>query len=468
MPTIAFLALCVALLALFFAFPTYPNYDSYYSLLWARELVEGRQLSFQAYRAPTEHPLAIAFGVVLLPLGEYADRAMVLASYASLAAVVWGLFRLGRATVGAWVGFVAGAILVANWDFVFLAVRGYLDPTYVALVVWAGVLEAERHRRGLPVLVLLVLSGLLRPEGWVLAGLYALWLAWHAEGVRRLVPLAVAALAPGLWALTDLLVTGNPLYSLTYTTGLADELGRSRSPVEVPLTGVRFLRKLDGLPVFFAASAGLVLAAVLVPTRLRVPIMLLATGFGTFLLLGLAGFSVIDRYLLVTSVVLVLFAGFLLAGFTTLAPGRARTLWRAGSVLGGAALVLLLVMRVNVASIRTELVFRAQAHAALTASLEDPAVRAARRCGPIAVPNHKLIPDARWIADVPDGGVVARADPDRSAGRERGPVLLPSSRTAVLRQSLVFADIDQPLDALPPDGARRLRTTAYYAVYGRC
>src|SRR3712207_1937057 len=74
-------AICLAGLALaaavgFFAYPTYPNYDSYYSLLWGREVLAGELPSFDAYRAPTQHPLAVAFGAVLSLVGDVADRLM--------------------------------------------------------------------------------------------------------------------------------------------------------------------------------------------------------------------------------------------------------------------------------------------------------------------------------------------------------------------------------------------------------
>src|SRR5918993_256152 len=65
---VAFALLCLGFAIGFFVYPTYPNYDSYYSLLWGRELLGFDQLSFEAYRAPTEHPLAIAFGALLVPL----------------------------------------------------------------------------------------------------------------------------------------------------------------------------------------------------------------------------------------------------------------------------------------------------------------------------------------------------------------------------------------------------------------
>ena len=43
-------------------------------------------------------------------------------------------------------------------------------------VIWALLLEIRQPRRGWPVLAMLSLAGLLRPEAWVLAGLYWLYL----------------------------------------------------------------------------------------------------------------------------------------------------------------------------------------------------------------------------------------------------------------------------------------------------
>ena len=77
-------------------FPTYANYDSTYSLLWGRELLHGHSPSFEAYRAPTEHPLGIAFGLLLAPLGQGADRLMVLATMLSFVVLVAGLYRLSK------------------------------------------------------------------------------------------------------------------------------------------------------------------------------------------------------------------------------------------------------------------------------------------------------------------------------------------------------------------------------------
>ena len=232
---------CLCAAAGFFLYPTYPNYDSVYSLLWGRELLHLEPLSFEAYRAPTEHPLAIAIGAVLSLFGDSADRLFVALMVASFVALVFGLYALGRTAFTPLVGVVAAVLVITRFDFPFLAARGYIDPLYLALVIWAAVLELRRPRRGWIVLVLLALAAMLRPEAWLLAGLYVLWAGWRASWPRRIGYAALAALGPVVWVLTDFLVTGNPTYSFTGTTELADELGRNkgagrgaRGDVELP------------------------------------------------------------------------------------------------------------------------------------------------------------------------------------------------------------------------------------------
>ena len=56
-------------------------------------------------------------------------------------------------------------------------------------------------------------------------------------------------------------------------------------------------------------------------------------GLGTFVLVGAAGLSVINRYLLVPSLMVMLFAAVAVGGFTMLERGRMRTAW---TVLAGA------------------------------------------------------------------------------------------------------------------------------------
>src|SRR6201997_1716818 len=177
----AFVAMCALALAGYFAFPTYPTYDSFYALLWGRDLLHLHLPDFRVYRGPTEHPLAIFFGAVCSIFGDGGARLMVLGSIASFVAAVAGLYRLGRLCFGPGVGVLAALLLLSRLFVENLAAQGYLDISYVALIVWAIVLEVERPRRGVPVFITLALAGLLRPDAWVLSGVYWLW-CWRGAG----------------------------------------------------------------------------------------------------------------------------------------------------------------------------------------------------------------------------------------------------------------------------------------------
>src|SRR3954470_5436708 len=213
----AFALLCIGSLVGFLVFPTYPNYDSYYSLLWGREVLDLQAPTFEGFRVPTEHPLAIVAGAALSLLGQLGDRVWVALIIASYLWLIAGVYRLGRTAFHPLVGMIAAALLLTRFDYAFLTARGYIDIPYMAMVVWAAALEARRPRSGAPVLVLLALAGLLRPEAWVLAALYWCWVAWRTSWGRRALYALLAAAGPLLWAATDYAVTGDALFSLHYT-----------------------------------------------------------------------------------------------------------------------------------------------------------------------------------------------------------------------------------------------------------
>ena len=464
-----FAFLCLIAAVGFFVFPTYPNYDSYYSLLWGREVLDLDLPTFEGFRIPTEHPLAIVAGAVLALFGDVGDRLWIAMSIGSFLVLVAGVYRLARHAFTPLIGVIAGVLLVSRFDFPFLAVRGYIDVPYMALVVWALVLEVERRRRGTAVLVLLALAGLLRPEGWVLAGVYWLWLFPPSSWPERVRYAVLAAIGPGVWVLTDFVVTGDPLFSLTYTSGFAEELGRSRSLSELPGTLPYFFSNLIKLPVVLLAVAGIVLSVFLVPRRAAIPLVLFASGLGTFILIAGAGASVIERYLILAALGLLVFAAVALGGFTLLEPGRARTVWTTLSVLatlGGLAYTLL---NVNTTRLQNELAFRGESHDALSDVLRSKAVRDARRCGPLTLPNHKLVPEARWIVDAPYAPVRARAEYYRreQPQPEGGVAIVATSRTAIFKNAWTD-ESDPALVESPPAGWRRVATSEHYAAYASC
>ncbi len=182
---LALAVLCLLALAGYFAFPTYPTYDSFYALLWGRDLLHVHLPDFSVYRGPTEHPLAIAFGAFCSLFGQSGARLMVFGSIASFVALVAGIYRLSQLCFGPVVAVLAALLMLTRLFDANLAAQGYLDLTYIALIVWATTLEVQRSRRGTAVFVLLAAAGLLRPDAWVLAGVYWLWCAWPAVLAAR-------------------------------------------------------------------------------------------------------------------------------------------------------------------------------------------------------------------------------------------------------------------------------------------
>jgi hypothetical protein len=457
LPVVAALAL-VALVAALLV-PTYPNYDTYFHLVWGREVLHGTAPGFQAYAAPTEHPLWIAVGAVAGLVGPDADRLLVVLCVLSLVALAWGAFRLGLACFGPWPA-LAGAFFVgSSFSFLLFAARGYLDVPFLALVVWAAALEAQRPRRGAVVMAMLAVAGLLRPEAWVLAGLYWLWC-----GPRRLGLLALAAAAPLVWCAVDLAVTGDPLYSLHATSELADELNRSRGLGAVPGSFVSFVSAAARPPVVLAALAAVVLLWKLKAGRsLHVPAALFAAGVVTFVGTGVAGLSVLPRYLTVPVVAVCVVAGFGVLGFTTLAPGRLRTLWSRAAV--GALVVGLAFVGVKASSfgkLSGELRFLRSSHEDVVALLDDPRVRADWRCGPLTFPNYRLVPDTRWRLNLGAGRVGARSEARADTG-----VAIVVTGGKELRRFGYAAGVPRATNR-PPAGFRRITSRGRFAAYGRC
>jgi hypothetical protein len=485
-PAIALALLCLAALVGYLAFPTYPTYDSFYALLWGRDLLHLHTPDFGVYRGPTEHPLAIAFGALCSLFGQAGGRLMVLGSIASFVALVAGSYRLGRICFGTAVGAVAALLVLSRFFVENLAAQGYLDVSYAALIVWAIAFEAQRPRRGTLVLATLAAAGLLRPDAWALSGLYWLWCAWprardapSLSARRRLGYLALALLAPVVWLGADAIVTGNPLYSLNSTAGLAARLERTQGLSGVLASVWTFAVRIDKLPVVAGALVGVALALWLAPRRASTPSVALVALVGVFVAEGAVGASVIDRYLMGAAIVALLFCAVAVAGWSMLAPGSTvRTIW-----IGGAALLVVYgvvsaATTLSLSTLRTTLAYHEDFHKGLARALSDTAVkRQLRRCPLLSLPNNKLIPDARWILDsVDQRDIVARSQARAALARgsdalqrriRGGSVAVYPLGSAVFYEAIVDVG-DDPRDQVPLAGFRRIYTSRYYAVYANC
>jgi hypothetical protein len=411
-------ALVVACVVAFLVWPILPTFDLAHEWLWGRDIVHGMLPEVGAYRAPTEHPLALAVMLVLGPLGRFGQHASVAVMMASYVFLVTGTFALARACFGRTVAWAAALLVVTRLSYAALAIRAFIDVPYLALVVWAAALEARQPRRGRAVFVLLAMAGLLRPEAWVLSGLYALWIVYGDErGWRDLrawvSPVAWTLVAPVIWMATDLALTGNPLWSLTYTSSSAAELNHARSLVDLPHLLLSFLNAIVHWPGLVGGVIGLGLALALVPRRAAIPAILLASGVLTFVVIIGAGLAAIARYVAIAGLMLLVFTAFAAGGWSLLEHGRRRTQWLAVAVtavmIGGAWTAA----HISVGSINYDLATRLDAESGLRNLLAVPAVAGARGCGPVSVPDEKLIAEVRLALDGARAhDVLARSDPD--------------------------------------------------------
>jgi hypothetical protein len=415
--------------------PWYGNYDVRYALLWARDIWHGHMPEYNADFAPTPHPLSIAWSSIGLPFGDHADSIMVLLVLLAFGALVWLTYRLGEELFSPWVGAVAAVVVLTRPAIQRDALLGYQDIPFAALIIGAVLLEAQRARRGVPVLVALGLAGLLRPEAWVLAGLYVLYLWPRAEPRERARLVALAAAAPLLWALTDLIVTGDALHSLHGTADLAEQAGRRRKVTQVPRWTAQYLAFTLREPLMLGVPIGLVFAWLYRRRQLVLPMAVIVAMLGVFAVGPVFGLPLIGRYVRTPAVLLALFYGLAVAGWMLLPEGRARTRWMG---IGALSLLLSLAFIPRHITLERGLHKRIELDSAFYRSMRAvahaPAVKAAfAACAPMSVADHRPLPYLRyWLHGAPGtvttiekgispvGRILVRPRRSRVAGRFYG------------------------------------------------
>ncbi|MFL5782569.1 MAG: hypothetical protein ACJ760_14730 [Thermoleophilaceae bacterium] len=383
------------------------GYDSYFALVWGRALAHGRSPDLDPAFASTPHPLFNALATVLdwLP-GSSADllRALVLLA---LGALCVALFELGRRLAGWPVGLLAAAIVATRAPVLETALRAEVDIPAAALMAWATVVAAGPRRRDVPVLVLLALAGLLRPEAWVLALAYC---AWRVRGdgdaaTRRPAVLVALALAgPLLWLASDLALTGDALWSSHQThrrvlashdvTGF-EALGR------IP----RHLGSILWVPALVAGVAGVGIALARLRTSVLLPLAAIAIAIGTSAALALAGQTVLLRFFLFPAALLAVFAAYALVGWIALpAADPARRSWLVAGALGLVALAAFVPKDAGrVGDLRDELRGDQRLQSRLVGLARGPAGAALRRCRPVYVQLGGVVPTLAYEAGVEPG-----------------------------------------------------------------
>ncbi len=402
----------------------FANYDTLYALAWGGQLSRGVAPAYNVPIAPTPHPLVEALGLLLAPLSAHAIITVTVAlAFLALSGCGWVIYKLGALWFGRAAGALAALIFLTRVPVLSYGVRAYVDVPYVLLVLSALLLESQHrhaHRTpaGAPVLALLALAGLLRPEAWVFSGLYWLYLldlmpafvraslrraggrsasasavAWQPRTRRQLARLTLlAAAAPLLWLLSDLLVTGNPLWSLTHTQHTASLFDRATGIADVPQYIPRRIGEILRPPVLLGAALGGVLSLWLLRRR-----ALLGAGAGVLAVVVFAAFASVglpinSRYAFLASAILCVFCGAGAFGWTCLDARDPRRRWW----IAGGALVLVALVAYAPAQYRSA--HRQLDELAHTHSIEDQLVALVSshainlRCGPVGVPNHAPVP----------------------------------------------------------------------------
>jgi hypothetical protein len=431
------------------------NYDTLYALVWGRDLAHGTLPDYDVALAPTPHPLATLVGAILSPLGASAaiDATLVLA-FLWLGALGVITYRLGEAWINKAAGALAAAIILTRRPVLDFGARAYVDLPYLVLVLGALLTETRKPRAGAPTLALLAIAGLIRPEAWLFSAAYVLWLRprdWRLY--------ALAASAPVLWALSDLIVTGDPLHSLTGTRDTAQTLKRVTGLDEVPATVPRRIGEILREPVLFGAAGGGLLALAFLRARVTFGAIAGVAALVAFCVLAAAGLPILGRYLLAPATILAVFCGAGAFGWAELPrghPWRRRWAWFGAITLVG--LVLFIPAQVNrIEDLRDALRIQDGIQDDLQALTPD------FPCTPITVPNHRPVPLLALWLDL---------DPQRIAvAQERlpptGTYVRPTTQRVARDYILDPRDLNQRIPP-PPAGFEPRAANASWRVFANC
>jgi hypothetical protein len=495
----AWVAAVAALLLLIFPLG-FPNYDTIYALLWGRELGEGQSPDRGAALPPTPHPLAELFGLLTSPFGSGAIDLTMVVAYVSLALVGYLVYRLGSLWFDRPIGAVAALIVLTRAPFLSNGLRAYVDLPYIALVLAALVIETKRPRAGWPVLALLALAGLLRPEAWLFSFAYlAYLLLWpgesrtHPEGeagvplepadtqngglirppfvgargtpASHTAMLIVLALAgPVLWALFDWVTAGSPTYSFTGTRETVDTLARQTGPVDLVLYGPRRLGEVLQWPGMVGALGGAVLGLAFLRRRSEIGVAAAVLALGAFAILACAGLAIIPRYTMLAAAILAVFAALALLGWRLLEPGhRWRRAWQAFAAV---VLLMFVAWAPNqwdlLSRVDTDLTNQAEVESDLGDLADSGAFEPL--CLPISVPNHRAVPRLAFDLDVRPSHIVSSSEQRQP---RRGYFLDPAS-PFVVHNFILDPNDPARLETRVPPGFRRVAGNESWLLYRRC
>jgi len=482
----------------------FPNYDTIYALVWGRELAHGVSPDYGAALPPTPHPLADLLGVVTTPLGNGAIDVTMVVAYLSLGLVGYLVYRLGALWFDRPIGAVAALIVLTRAPYLSNGLRAYVDIPYIALVLGALLMESKRPRCGWPVLALLALAGLLRPEAWGFSIAYLAYLLVDPgnsprqdglEGESRApleradtqiaglirpaivrargtllspkgLALALLALAaPLLWLLFDGVTTGNFLYSLTGTQETVETLKRHTGPVDLVLWGPRALGEVMQWPGMVGALGGVVLAFAFLRRRAALGLVAAFLALAAFACLATAGLAIIARYTMLAGAILAIFVAVGLLGWRLLEAGHP---WRrAWQGFAGVVALLFVLWAPNQwhldSTVHRDLANQGAIERDLT-DLVDQGAFTKPLCGPVAVPNHRAVPRLAFGLEVKPTEIVSASE----EGVPRHGYFLRPASPFVIHNFILDPNDPTRFTLNTPHGYHRIAANDSWILYRRC
>ncbi len=480
----------------------FPNYDTIYSLLWGRELAEGLSPDRGATLPPTPHPLAELFGLVTSPLGDGAIDLTMVVAYVSLGLVGYLVYRLGSLWFDRPIGAVAALLVLTRAPYLSNGLRAYIDLPYIAICLGALVLETRRPRCGWPVLALLALAGLLRPEAWLFSLAYLAYLALAPEPPHQSEPeeerrnpleradtqiaglirpaivrargfllsshgpllIGLVLTGPVLWALFDWITAGSPTYSFIGTRETVETLERQTGPVDLILYGPRRLGEVLQWPGMVGAAGGVVLGLAFLRRRSAVGVAAAALALAAFAVLASAGLAIIPRYTMLAAAILAVFAALALLGWRLLEPGHP---WRrAWQVFAAVITLMFVVWGPNQYDLLHRVDVDLTNQSEIEDDLDDLAASGAFEppCLPISVPNHRAVPRLAFDLDLRPSRIVSSSEQRQP---RRGYFLDPAS-SFVVHNFILDPNDPARLETPVPTGFREVARNESWVLYRRC
>jgi hypothetical protein len=371
------------------------------------------------------------------PAGADAFRLVIALSFGALGVAAFDVGR--RLFDSAAAGVLAAALLLTRPALLAGALRGSIDIPALALTLLA--LDALLRRRFTAALVLLGVAGLLRPEAWLLWFAVAAWCVWREGGRGQVVALALAA--PAVWCAADLIVTGDPLFSLAGTRSLSEELGRASGASNAPLLVPRLITTVVGLPVLLAGGVALIALSEKPSPRFKATLAVLGVALATFVVIGAAGLPLLARYLLPAAALLAI-----------LGAGVAAT--PQPHLLRGVAIACLLAAVPATFTALRDALDDSRARRSVQADLRT--LDLAGGCSPLSAVTYRQVPLIAYATGRRPGSIAPT--PQGAA------IVLPRSARAV--ESLQSASDEAPLLLAPPPGYRISAQSRDWALATTC